>query len=82
MKKIILIFVLMIGVLNAKQFASCDNTYVGTPHNIKHCMSGNTPIKNIDDVSDMYRKGWRLITVNTVYVNHDSSYITYFYFEK
>ena len=75
-KKIVLLFILMMGFLNAKQFAYCESTSVGNPESIT-CFSVKA-----NSVENMYKKGWRLISVNTVYVRYNSTYHTYFYFEK
>ena len=81
MKKIVLIILLTLSSLNAKSFAYCTTNTIGNPHNVS-CTGKNDEALKAKSVFDMYDKGWKLVSVNTTYLKYNSSYKTYFYFEK
>ena len=84
MKKIVFIFILMLGVLNAKQIATCHESDV-TKNSLSYCVksTANGKMKHLTEESlgEMYASGWRLITTLTKY--YDGRLIViYYYFEK
>ena len=87
MKKVVLFFILIMGVLDAKQIAVCTNDEDTIPKfNFCQIQKKNGDFKsiNIYTMSGMYASGWRLITVVVSGYDPRTGYAkgTDYFFEK